>query len=178
MASESTTGGDEHDDSQESAPEESAAPETSETPDESETPDGSDAPESGGVVFEDTPFSQLLDQAKEQNDFNIVWEPFVNTAFHVPVEARSGPDDTSPVKPLVRSRPDFLEGEPTLLISEHIPLLAGKGQTEIATIEMYGVQIAEILPPTINLIILGPKGAFVVPKEKVQWIRESIERPD
>lgn len=146
--------------------------------DAAEAPDASEDSTPKGPALEETEFSKVLDEAKEKNDFNIVWEPFVNTRFHVPVEARSGPDDTSPVKPLVRTRPDFLEGEPTLLVSEHIPLLAGKNQHEIATIEMFGVQIAEILPATINMIILGPNGAFVVPKEKVQWLRESIQRPE
>ena len=101
-----------------------------------------------------------------------VWEQFVNTQFFVVIIRHDSEPKTKDFRFSVFNNP--VDNQPYVLISEHLERLDNVQSGE--AIKVTGAQLVELLRPELGVLIGGLEdGAFAIPNNLVQWLRESIQ---
>jgi hypothetical protein len=119
-----------------------------------------------------TSFESVLYASKQNGELMPVWELFVNTKFFVVVIRNDHTEKTKDFKFSVFNNP--VDKKPYVLISEHLERLENVQSGE--AIKLSGAELIKLLRPELGLVITGlDAGAFAVPNNTVQWLRDSIQ---
>jgi len=118
-------------------------------------------------------FEAILLVSKKTGDFMPVWESFVNTQFFVVIVRQDDGQKTKDFRFSVFNNP--VDEKPYVLVSEYLERLDNAQSGE--AIKVSGAKLVQLLRPELGIVIGGLKdgGAFAMPNDRVQWLRESIQ---
>lgn len=118
-------------------------------------------------------FERAVLNAKTTQDFMPVWEAFVNTQFYVSVIPMDSGSTTENFRFSV-FQSEGTQNQPAVLVSESLERL-GPNSSSSKAIKMAGAKLVQMLNPELGIVVGYRDGGFGIPKEQVQWLRESIQ---
>jgi len=119
-----------------------------------------------------SPFEKVTLEARKTQDFMPVWERFVNTEFFVSIIPLDSGKQTSDFRFSILNGPGT-NTEPVVLVSENLQRLsiAESGKS----IKLRGGKLIQMINPEVGIVVVLSDGAFGIPKERVQWLKSSIQ---
>ena len=111
-------------------------------------------------------------EARDTNDFMPVWELFVNTHFYVIVIPNDEGSQTSDFTFAIFQNSET-ENKPFVIVSELLERLENSSSNK--AIKIPGAELIQLLNPEVGIMVSLEDGAFGIPKDQVQWLRESIQ---
>ena len=111
-------------------------------------------------------------EAKETNDFMPVWEQLISTQLYVVVIPNGSGDQTSDFTFSIFQNPET-QNLPFVVVSEILERLENRSSEK--AIRVIGAKLIQLLNSEVGIMISLEEGAFGIPKEQVQWLRESIQ---
>lgn len=119
-----------------------------------------------------TCFEETVLKAMESKDYLPAYEKFVNSRFFIGVHRSDAGPGTLDFRFDVISNEGNVESY--VIIAEDICRLKNTRTTD--AIQITGVELAQMLNPEVGIMVaLESGGAFGIPKELIQWLRESIQ---
>ena len=119
-----------------------------------------------------SPFERILLQAKQSQEYMPVWEAFVNTQFFVVATPMDSGETTKNFRFSIFNSPES-KNQPMVIISESLDKLSNSSSDN--AIKITGAKLVQMLNHEVGIVIAFSDGAFGIPKEQVQWLRESIQ---
>jgi hypothetical protein len=118
-------------------------------------------------------FEKALLEAKSSNEYAPVWEAFINTELFVlvaPVDAGAQGKRFNSVV----FQDEQSNHQPVVKAAEDLALLDASSNNEKA-IKMPGGKLLQVLRPEIGILVACRGGRFLISKEQVQSLKESIQ---
>ena len=113
-----------------------------------------------------------INKARETSELMPVWEFLINAQLYVAVIQFDSGDKTTDFRFSI-FRSAETQNKPYVIASEVLERL--ENQSSEKAIRMTGAKLIQMINPDVGIIVSLEEGAFGIPEEQVQWLRDSIE---
>jgi hypothetical protein len=112
---------------------------------------------------------KAIEVAKTTDEYMPVWQEFINTKFYVLTTPLDEGDKTSNFRFNIYT----IKGQPTIILSENLDRIAATG-IENKAIQVSGGKVIQMLNPDVAIMVALEQGGFGLPKDIVDWLRNSL----